>query len=432
MKKVPRVPLWGFLRCRQPDSATTLLKLHQTYGPFLKMPIGQRFMVASPEIVQHILLTNMDNYTKDSVDYRLLDTLLGSGLLTSEGDRWQKQRQVMQPLFHLREMPSYFVQSQQTLTRFVNYWRQQCQAKQPVDIVLDMMALSMMLTCQCLFAYELEVPQAQQLVQDFFYQHAHVCKTGNSFNWLPLPSSIKYKSCKRRTDNFTKKLFAHVRQVDRPTVISQMQGFSEQDIFDQAVTILATGHETTGLGLAWSWYLLAKNPHCEAKLLQELEQQALDALQYEDLDRFDYTHAVFQEAIRLYPPIWALPRTAIKADNIHGYAINPGSKFIINIYSLQRYPDYWQDVESFKPERFSKAERQKRHKYAYIPFGAGPHVCVANVLALMQARLSLVTLAKQFRLALLEPAQQVGVKTYISLKPDQPIMMTLQQREIQS
>lgn len=430
-KKVPRIPLRGVLKYRKMDHAHTLLNLHKTYGPFIRFPFGGRLLVADPKVVQHVLLTNMDNYSKDLSDYRLLTFLMGSGLLTSEGKRWRAQRQVMQPLFHLRNMPQYFDLTQQALDRFCVYWGALAASGEPVDITLEMMTLSMMMTAECLLNVSFEAVEAKRLVEHFFYQHAHVCKTGNIFSWLPLPANIRYQLAKRVTTKAAEKVYRtpSVDGTENAVTVMRDNGFSEEDILDQVRTVLATGHETTGLGLAWAWYLLDKNPGAQKALQTEITSGLEAKFDYASLEKFSYTQNVFQEAVRLYPPIWAIPRYAKKDDTVAGYKVKAGTKLLINIFSLQRLPTQWQSPEAFRPERFSKAQREKRHKYAYLPFGAGPHVCIANGLALMQAKMAMVQLASQFSITLADPDLTPKVKTYVTLKSDKAIMMRIQKRE---
>lgn len=432
-----KVPFSGLFKHRQADQANSLLSLHLAYGRFIKLPIGGRLMVADPEIVQHVLLTNMDNYSKDLSDYRLLTYLVGSGLLTSEGKRWRAQRHVMQSLFHLREMPNYFALSVKAIDRFCEHWQANIHVDAPVDIALDMMTLSLMMTAECLLKTSLSVDVAKQVVQAFFYQHTHIFKTGNLFSWVPLPKNIRYQRAKRFTDKMIYKIYQECCRGNQHDVVSVMknsvnestsQPFSKEDILDQVKTMLATGHETTGLGLAWTWYLLAKNLSPQQALLDEIEQELPSGFDYDGLEKFKYTQMVFQETIRLYPPIWAIPRCVKADDEIAGYKIPARSKLLINIFSLHRLANEWQDPDTFNPERFSKEHRDKRHKYAYLPFGAGPHVCIANGLALMQAKMAIVLLSRRFKLSLVDPNLEPGIKTYVSLKPDKPILMRVGKR----
>lgn len=432
--KVPRIPVRALMRSGYRDNANLLLAMHERFGDFLQFPFSKRYTVANPHAVQHILLTNKDNYSKDLGEYRLLDMLVGSGLLTSEGKRWQRQRKLLQPLFHLREMADYFAMSEKVVLQFLDYWREQCDKGQPVDAARDMMALSMMLTSHCLLGYDIDIARAQILVDKFLFQHVHICKTANAYNWLPLPSSFKFKLAKHATDKMIKEIVRHAAS-DRPTVLTAMlayrdekgRAFTEQDLHDQVQTILATGHETTGLGLAWAWYLLAQHPQHEQKMVTEIMGQPLPQ-QYEDLEKFFYTQHVFQEALRLYPPIWTIPRVALQNDVIEGFRIRKGSKLLINIYALQRLSQYWQDADQFDPERFAREHRQKRHKFSYIPFGSGPHVCIANTLALMQARLVMIYFQREFTFSLQNKNEPQGVETYISLKPQHKIWLNLQRR----
>jgi enediyne biosynthesis protein E7 len=167
------------------------------------------------------------------------------------------------------------------------------------------------------------------------------------------------------------------------------------------VTMLLAGHETTASTLSWTWYLVSRNPAVEAALREE----ATGVLggrppAFEDLSRLPYTTMVVQEAMRLYPPVWGLPRKAVAADEIDGYRVPAGADVMICPYTLQRHPGFWAEPDQFRPERFAPSAPPPGHRYAYIPFGAGPRVCVGSHLGMMEAVLVTAMVARRFRFEL--------------------------------
>jgi cytochrome P450 len=168
---------------------------------------------------------------------------------------------------------------------------------------------------------------------------------------------------------------------------------------DELVTLLLAGHETTASTLGWTWYLVERHP----EVYQRLHDEAVAVLGdrppgYPDLARLTYATQVVEEAIRLYPPVWMLTRRAIEVDRVGGYHVPAGADVLICPYTLHRHRQFWPDPERFEPDRFRPDRTSDRPRYAYIPFGAGPRVCVGSNLGLLEAVLVLAMIAREFRL----------------------------------
>jgi len=174
---------------------------------------------------------------------------------------------------------------------------------------------------------------------------------------------------------------------------------SDRQLRDEMVTMLVGGHETTALALSWAWKLLAENPAAEARLHEELDGVPSDqSLSPTHMPSLRWTNAVFQESMRLYPPVWYMARVANQDDVIDGYAIPRGSCVMISAYLTHRHPEFWNAPEEFRPQRFLDELPDSRHRYAYFPFGGGRHQCLGMHLAQMEGTLILAQLARQFRL----------------------------------
>jgi cytochrome P450 len=170
---------------------------------------------------------------------------------------------------------------------------------------------------------------------------------------------------------------------------------------DEIVTILLAGHETTASTLSWTWYLLSRHPEAAAAMHAEAVTVLGDRRpSHEDLARLPYTTMVIEEAMRLYPPVWGLTRKAVGADEVGGYLVPAGADVMISPYTLHRHPGFWPEPDRFRPERFEASTRATAHRYAYIPFGAGPRVCVGSHLGMMEATLIAAMVARDFRFEL--------------------------------
>ncbi|MDQ3744007.1 MAG: cytochrome P450, partial [Acidobacteriota bacterium] len=201
---------------------------------------------------------------------------------------------------------------------------------------------------------------------------------------------------------------------------------SDRQLRDEAATILTAGHETTAVALSWTWYLLSRHEEVERKLRAELSAVLAGRTPtFEDLPRLEYTLMVVEEALRLYPPAWVVGRRAIKDDEVGGWRVEAGSEVILSPYVTQRHPDFWDDPESFRPERFLPDGLAARPRFAYFPFGGGSRVCIGSNFALMEAQLVLATVAQKYRLRLL-PGHAVEPEASFTLHPRKGIMMSLQ------
>jgi cytochrome P450 len=199
---------------------------------------------------------------------------------------------------------------------------------------------------------------------------------------------------------------------------------------DQVVTIFMAGHETTAQALAWTWYLLSQHPAAEAKLHDELTSVLEGrAPRHEDLANLPYTRMVIEESMRLYPPAHTLARQPIVTDEVLGHRIPAGAVVLIVPWLLHRKPSLWENPDRFEPERFSAERASARPRFSYIPFGAGPRICIGAAFAMAEAMLILATIAQRYRLHL-KPGHPVEPQGLITLRPRYGLRMTLERRQV--
>ena len=208
-------------------------------------------------------------------------------------------------------------------------------------------------------------------------------------------------------------------------------GMSASEVRDEVITIFMAGHETTAVTMTWVWYLLSQHPQEEAKLHEELDTVlAGRAPTQDDLPSLVYTRMIIEEAMRVYPPAPGLSvRQAKEADEVCGFKVWPGLQVLISPWILHRHRRLWDEPERFDPTRFSKEASDKRPRFAYLPFGGGPRVCIGATLAMTEAILILAVLAQKFRLRLKEP-QDVKLQTRITLRPKNKLLTILQRRPV--
>jgi cytochrome P450 len=205
-------------------------------------------------------------------------------------------------------------------------------------------------------------------------------------------------------------------------------GMTDQQLKDEALTLLTAGHETVGAALAWTWYLLGQHPQVQEDLHDEVRGKLQGrAPTLEDLPELPLTRAVFEETLRLYPPAWGQPREPIQTDEVNGYPIPAKAIVTLSQWVTHRHPHFWDEPEEFRPQRFLPGESEGRHRFAYFPFGGGPRVCIGNTFALLEGPLVLATLAQRFRVEL-APGQVVVPDPTFTLRPRNGVKVILRPR----
>jgi cytochrome P450 len=206
-------------------------------------------------------------------------------------------------------------------------------------------------------------------------------------------------------------------------------GMTAQEVRDQVVTIFMAGHETTAQALAWTWYLLSHHPAAEAKLHEELAGVLGGRTpRNEDLVNLPYTRMVLEEAMRLYPPAHTLGREPIAADEVLGHRIPARSTVLVVPWMLHRKPSLWERPDRFEPERFSAEQTAARPRFAYLPFGAGPRICIGAAFAMAEGMLILATIAQRYRLRV-KPGHPVEPQGLITIRPRYGLPMILERRQ---
>jgi cytochrome P450 len=208
------------------------------------------------------------------------------------------------------------------------------------------------------------------------------------------------------------------------------QGMDKRQLRAETMTLIFAGHETTATALSWTWWLLGTNAEAERRLHEELDGVLGGRMpEFGDLPNLPYTRMVFQEAMRLYPPAWAISRRAIEDDEVGGYRIPAGTTVLVSPYVTHRNLRYWEDPEIFDPDRFLPERSAGRPEFAYLPFGGGPRKCIGDYFAMTEGVLILATIAQRYRL-LLAPEHPVEPHPLLTLKPKRGIIVSLEERRI--
>jgi len=400
----------------------------RTYGDVVALRFAQRriLLVSHPDLIEDVLVTQNQNFIKHFA-LRLNPLLFGKGLLTSEGSFWLRQRRLVQPAFVKSRIAAYVPDMVAATLRLLATW----QAGERRNIHADMMKLTLDIAAQTLFhadasAQANDIAQAMGVLQDCFTVRFQGLLPMPI--WLPTPSNLRLRRAVRRLDAI---IYGFIRQrrqsaVDQGDLLSLLLNAQDADdgtrmtdkqLRDEAMTLFLAGHETTALVLSWTWYLLARHPLVETKLLAEISQFVGGRSPvFEDVAKLDYTEAVLSEAMRLYPPAYTIGREALANCVVGGYSVAKGTTVLMSQWVVQRDPRFFEAPEEFRPERWLGEAAKKIPKFAYFPFGGGPRLCIGNTFALMEMALVLATLAPRFRFTLV-PGIEVTPAPSFTLHP---------------
>ncbi len=426
----PRTATFTLLNKLTSDRLGLMNLAASQYGDAVRLSIGPKtlYFFNSPEYAKHVLADNAGNYHK-GIGLVEAKRAIGDGLLTSDGELWRKQRKMIQPVFQAKRIAKQAGVIADEAGRLVARLRRH-EGGGPVDIMQEMTGLTLGVLGQALLDADLSafagVGHSFEAVQD--QAMFEMVSLGKVPMWVPLPKQLRFRAARQNLEHVVDALVSDRlarSDGDGDDVMSRLidstrreadPQVGKQRMRDELVTLLLAGHETTASTLGWTFYLLDRHPH----VWQRLHDEAVDVLgdsppTYEDLHRLTYTSMVVEEVMRLYPPVWILPRLAQGPDEIGGYQVPAGADVVISPYTMHRHPDYWTDPERFDPERFDPGRTANRPRYAYIPFGAGPRFCVGNHLGMMEAVFVIATVVRQLRLAKL-PGYRVVPEPMLSLR----------------
>ena len=410
------------------------------YGDFVPVRFGPRraALVYHPDAIEEILVTRNRDFIK-SPGVRLLAQLLGNGLLLSEGAVWLRQRRLVQPAFHRQRVAAYGEVMIDYTARRVEQWKD----GDVIDAHAEMMALTQAIVAKTLFDADVSdqsyaiAQTLNVLFEDFGGRLGSLLQYLP--DWFPAPANLRRGRAVRRLDEVVYRMIEERRRSDedRGDLLSILLHAQDADdgtrmtprqVRDEVMTLFLAGHETTAVALSWAWYLLAQYPEVDARLADELRTGVGErAPSVTDLPKLKYAEMIINESMRLYPAAYGLGRQAAKRTEVTGYPLARGTIVIIPTWVVQRDARWFDDPETFRPERWADDLARRLPRYAYFPFGGGPRQCIGNGFATMEAVLLLATIAQRFRLTL-EPGQRIRPVPYVTLRPEPGPRMRLVRR----
>lgn len=431
------LPLIGAFGALSDNPLQSLPALAETYGEIVRFSfMGRQFvLITAPDTIHEVLVEKAAEFPKSRRDIKILSHFLGNGLLTNDGASHRQQRKLMQPAFHARRIHAYA----DTMVRYAEEVSSAWHENEVRNLFDEMREITLYIVAKTLFDADRRDMAATvtnvgaaihdvQTISDADFNAIFSVPT-----WLPTERNRRRKEAAATLDRVISDVIARRRAqaVDGVTpdtgdLLSMLMqarneegaAMSERQLRDELVTIFVAGHETTTYALTWTFYLLAQHPQAAATLYAEVERVLGDRLPVlADLPNLPYTLQVIKEAMRLYPPAWVLnarePRINVTVGN---YVVPAGTQIFISQWVMHRLSRFFPEPERFLPERWSSAFEESLPRYAYMPFGGGPRICIGNSFAMMEAQLVLATLARRFVLELVEP-QTVEPEALITLGP---------------
>ena len=394
-----------------------------------------------PDLIRHVMLDNAANYERDPVGKRLLEPGLGKGLLTSEGADWKRQRRMMAPIFQPRRLAGFAT----IMTDYAERLAGRLAGLPPgchVDMAEQMMLLTLDIIARTMFGSDERTDVSVVGAAMDRYQatvRPNIPDLIGLPRWVPRPAAAEGRRAVAEMDAIINSLIQRRRERAEPgddllgLLLAARDdetgaALDDREVRDQMATFFLAGHETTATALAWTWYLLSHAPDVERKLHVEIDHVLGGrAATYADYEKLTYTRMVLEESMRLYPPAHTTARQAIAGDRFDTIAIPAGTMVIISPYIMHRHRLYWQNPDVFDPENFAPEKAAQRRRYTYLPFGAGPRICIGQGFAMIEAVLILATLAQKLRVRLL-PGAEVAPVAKITLRPSPGLPMTIQPR----
>ncbi len=397
--------------------------------------------LADPALIHEALVKNADVLGKGDQVRRALGSALGEGLLTADGAHWKWQRQSVAGAFRhdklIELQPTMIAAAERTRDRWLE------KGHGTLDIGHEMMRTTFDIIVETMMSggHGIDVGKVEKGISDFLEPTGWNFALGllHAPEWIPYPGRRKARAA---VDFLRSSLGSVIEERrknpdDRIDLVNMLLSASDPEtgrtmtnaeIVDNLMTFITAGHETTALGLTWTFDLLARHPEIETKVLVEIDAVTEGRpVIADDLSKLVYTRQVFSEAMRLYPPAPIITRTALQDFQLGEYRIPAGTVLIVPIYAVHRHASLWSDPEVFDPDRFSPEATKARHRYAYLPFGAGPRVCIGNAFAVMEAVVILAVMLQKARLSALQPTAPAPIMK-VTLRPNQPLTMKLTAR----
>ena len=430
--------MFGNARQYADDPFRFLTACEQAYGDVVQLDLGplDTYMVTNPRDIQKVLVADAADYVKPEFQDDAIGDLLGEGLLLSEGETWQQQRQLANPAFMMDRLSEFTDTIAGHAEEMVGNWRD----GETLNVELAMTQVTLDVICDLMLDVQLTDDQRETIRENLQPIGARFEPDPIRFitpDWVPTPDNREYQAALEAVDGVVEDIIAQRRgtegseddenpPMDILSILLRARKRGEQtdtQLRDEVVTMLLAGHDTTALTLTYSWYLLANSPEYAAQV--QAEADAVEGrVGWEDVREFDAIERVIKESNRLYPPVYVIFRQPTTDVELGGYQVPEGSSVMLPQWAVHRSPEWWDDPETFDPDRWIDGDRPR---FAYFPFGGGPRHCIGKHLSLLEAKLIVATVVGEYDLVF-EGETPLELMPSLTMHPRQEMTMRLDPR----
>ena len=421
------------------DPLARMTEWARQYGDIFYYRVFARhvYFINHPDLIRYVLATNPGNFIKGDA-IRFNRRIFGNGLVANEGESWAQHRRILQPSFTHSRVQIYADQIVNSSERLIERWKD----GEARNIHHDMIQLTLEIVAKALFSVEIAHEKDRfSTALDTLMQLSTGARmlVPPILRLFPTPGNLRMLFATRELDRIVNSLIDRRRAAGHGThsdvldtlLQSRYQdgdSLPPQQVRDEVMTLLLAGHETTAVALSWTWLLLSQNPVVEGNLRSELHDVLGDrSPNLRDLPNLPYTDRVIKEAMRLYPPVWALVRTAKSDCEIGGYCVPAGATVLMSQWVMHHDPRYYEEPQCFNPDRWLDERTEAAPQYAYFPFGGGPRSCIGAAFASTEASLVLATIAQKFQIHVDRRSIATPMPT-ITLRPRDGIRATVTRR----
>ncbi|WP_251342015.1 cytochrome P450 [Haloplanus halophilus] len=434
-------PVFGNSRQYARDPFAFLSACESAYGDVVEVELGplETYIVTNPADVERVLVGDHGKYRKPAFQDDALGRLLGDGLLLSEGERWRRQRDLANPAFDMSRLSRIAEAMTRHAAEAVGEWS----AGQRLDLESEMARLTVRIIADAMLGVDLGEARVRTIQENLEPLGARFEPDPVRFvtpDWLPTRENRAYEAAVERLEEVVADVVAERRgtegsdaddpPMDLLSILLRAQERGEQtdeQLRDEVVTMLLAGHDTTALTLTYAFYLLSRHPEAERRVHGELDAVLDGPPTFADARELTYLDRVLQETMRLYPPVYVTfrePRVDVK---LGGYRIPEGSAIMLPQWAVHRSPRWWAEPERFDPDRWTRERRADRPRFAHFPFGGGPRGCIGKQFSLLEAKLVLAVVGREYRLEY-DRDDPIDLRGSLTMHPEDGLPMRVRER----
>jgi cytochrome P450 len=419
----------------------------EKFGDVVRYRIGTEVyhVLSGPEAIRYALNTHKDNFTKNTRSTKEIRLIVQNSILTNSNEAWYRSRRLMQPAFKKAAIQDYSPILFNTTDVMMQEWDSSIADNPVIDIHHAMTQLTYQIVLRSLMGSDIDSSDSdmeEALKEALVYVYKRIEALVRIPTFVPTPARKRFlqsiaifdrvveRILKQRRQDSTTEYHDLLNVLLQASQEHQEDGFTDNELRNEILTLLLAGHETTANALSWCFYLLSRNPTIQNQLAESIQTVDTSHPDFANQsDQMEYVLQVFNETMRLYPPVWAFDRLIENDDEITGYRLKKHSELIICPYTLHRNPAYWNAPDVFNPDRFSTLESKNREDYCFIPFGKGPRMCIGMNFAIHEALIILTKLIKRYRFNAIDQ-EPIEATPGVTLRPAKPILVKLTPRNL--